>query len=257
MSPRPGRPLRVVVAGGSVSLFVVPDGPARGAGTYGEQLPGLLGPDVAPDGVDVRHTGQWFGLVRDLRRGYEVRVRNHFPDVLVLNYGMGEAQPNVVPTWAARHFQSWDRSSHPLALAYRRRLAPPAWRVLRRLQRATSGWPTHRLSPDRYATELRKVVRMARDETGCLVLLLDLDPPGSRWSHWVPTMGARRDLFQRVQDEVVAGFADPDVRSVRVAQHALERGVDVLLPDGVHRDAEGHRLTAEAIAQEVRAWRAR
>lgn len=246
--------LRVVVAGGSVSLFVVPrDG--RDEGTYGELLPGLL----AADGyhVDVRHTGQWFDLVQDLRRRYEPAVRNHFPDVLVLNYGMGEAQPNVVPTWAARHFQSWDRSSHPLAMSYRQHLAPRAWSTLRRLQSRTAHWPTYRLSPERYATELRRVITMARDETGCLVLLLDLDPPGPRWEHWVPGMTQRRDQFQAVQDALVAELADPDVRAVRVAHHVAEHGFDVLLPDAIHRSALGHRLTAEALAEEVRAWAAR
>lgn len=236
---------RIVVAGGSVSLLVVPDGAARGQGTYGEVLPSLLpGHDV-----DVRHTGQWFGLVSDLRRQYETHVRNHFPDVLVLNYGMGEAQPNVVPTFAARHFQSWDRSSHPAALWYRRQVAPPVWRRLREVQRRTSHLPTYRLSPERYATELRKVVTMARDETGCLVLLLDLDPPGERWLHWVPAMAERHRLFQQVQDDLVYAFGDPDVRAVRPPQ--------VHLPDGIHRDAEGHRLTAEALAKEVGPWLAR
>lgn len=244
---------RIVIAGGSVSLFVVPDGHERGAGNYGQQLPALL-PGTE---VDVRHTGQWFDLLCDLRRRYESAVRNHFPDVLILNYGMGEAQPNVVPTFAARHFQSWDRSSHPAAQWYRRHAAPELWRGLRAVQQRTSQLPTYRLSPGRYATELRKVVTMARDETGCLVLLLDLDPPGERWVHWVPTMAERRLQFQEVQDRFVASFGDPDVRAVRVAQHAGEHGSARLLPDGIHRSAFGHQLTAEALAREVGPWLAR
>ncbi len=241
---------RIVVAGGSVSLFVVPDGPEREGGNYGEQLPALLpGHDV-----EVRHTGRWFDLIGDLRARYEDSVRNHFPDVLVLNYGMGEAQPNVVPTFLARHFQSWNRSSAPAAQWYRTQVAPPVWRRLREVQRRTAHLPTYRLSPERYALELRKVVTMARDETGCLVLMLDLDPPGERWTHWVPSMTERRAQFQAVQDRFVADFADPDVRAVRVAAHVAEHGSAVLTPDGIHRSALGHRLTAEALAREVRPW---
>lgn len=245
------RKLRVVVTGGSVSLFVVPR-EGRADGTYGELLPGLLAGDGLD--VDVRHTGQWFDLVSDLRRRYESAVRNHFPDVLVLNYGMGEAQPNVVPTWAARHFQSWDQTSHPAGLGYRRHVSTRAWRGLRQVQRRTSHWPSHRLAPTRYALELERVITMARAETGCLVLLLDLDPPGPRWEHWVPGMAARRDRFQQVQDDLVARLRDPDVRAVRVAQHVQEHGPDVLLPDAIHRSPLGHRLTADALAAEVRAW---
>ncbi len=247
-------PLRVVVAGGSVSLFVVPR-PTRTDGTYGELLAGQL----AAHGVeaDIRHSGQWFDLVSDLRARYEHGVRNHFPDVLVLNYGMGECQPNVVPTWLARHLQSWDRSSAAAALAYRTEVADRAWAGLRSVQRATAGWPTYRLAPARYARELRKVITMARDETRCLVLLLDLDPPGPRWEHWVPGMAGRRELFQRVQDQLVRDLADPDVRTVRVAGHVAEYGFDAVLPDGIHRSPLGHRLTADALTAEVLAWRAR
>lgn len=248
------RRLRVVVAGGSVSLFVVPRS-GREDGNYGELLPELLRDDGLD--VDVRHTGQWFDLISDLRQRYEHGVRNHFPDVLVLNYGMGESQPNVVPTWLARHLQSWDRSSHPLALRYRRHLAAPLWKVLRGVQRRTSRWPSYRLSANRYVTELRKVVTMARDETGCLVLVLDLDPPGSRWEHWVPGMTQRWERFQHAQDRFVQEQDDAMVRPVRVHQHIEEHGVDVLLPDGIHRSPLGHRLTAEALAEEVRAWLAR
>ncbi len=246
--------MRVVVTGGSVSLFVVPRS-SRADATYGELLPGLLAPHSVD--ADVRHTGQWFDLVSDLRSRYETAVRNHFPDVLVLNYGMGECQPNVVPTWLARHLQSWDRSSHPAAQAYRTQVANRAWARLRAVQRATAGWPSYRLSPQRYATELRKVITMARDETGCLVLLLDLDPPGPRWEHWVPGMAARRDLYQGVQDELVREFADPAVRPVRVAHHVRQHGVATILPDGIHRSPLGHRLTAQALAEEVLAWHVR
>ena len=77
-------------------------------------------------------------------------------------------------------------------------------------------------------------------------------PP--RWLHWVPTMGERRELFQAAQDDFVAGFGDPGVRSVRVAHHVAEHGSAVLLPDGIHRSALGHRLTAQALAEEVRTW---
>ncbi len=245
------RRLRVVVAGGSVSLFVVPRG-TREEGTYGELLPALLAGDGLE--VEVRHTGQWFDLVSDLRRRYEVAVRNQFPDVLVLNYGMGECQPNVVPTWLARHFQSWDRSSHPAALAYREHVAPATWHRLRAVQQRTSRWPTYRLSAERYVTELRKVVTMARDETACLVLLLDLDPPGPRWEHWIPGMTERHRQFQEAQDRFVREQDDPMVRSVRVGRHVEEHGFDVLLPDGIHRSPLGHRLTAAALAEEVRAW---
>jgi hypothetical protein len=241
---------RIVIAGSSVSLFVVPR-EERSEGTYGELLPDLLGGDI-----DVRHVGKWFQHVRELRRDYELSVRNHFPDVLVLHFGFVDSQPRVVPTWVARHFQSWDRSPNRAALAYRDSLAPTLWRGLRKVQQSTAGWPTHRVSPGHYVEELRRIITMARAETGCLVLVLDIDPPGPRYEHWVPGMGDRIARYRTLQQDLVDELADPLVRVVPLAHHAREHGLDAILPDGIHRSPLGHRLAAEAIAKEVTAWRA-
>jgi hypothetical protein len=250
-------PLRVVVSGGSVSLFVTPPRSRRDEGNYGELLPRLL----AEHGViaETNHQGQWFDLVSDFRRRYEHAVRNRFPDVLVLNYGMGECQPNFVPTWAARHFASWDMSSAPAAVAYRRSVAPRIWKVLRRWQRFAASRTTRhswRLSPGRFAREMQRVIELAREETGCLVLVLDCDPPGSRFTHWVPGMWQRWERYQEVLAKLIDGLGDPEVRLVAASRTILDEfdHVDDALPDGIHRTAQAHVRTAELLTAEIMDW---
>jgi lysophospholipase L1-like esterase len=256
LSSEASAPIRVVITGGSVSLIVTPARTERSEGNYGELLPSLL----APSGVvvDVRHQGKWFDLINELRSRYEFSVRNHFPDVLVLNYGMGECQTNLVPTWLTRHISTWDVSSHPVARAYRRTLIRPLWRVLRRYQQLGSahlGLHSFRLSPGRFRFEMERVITMAREETGCLVLVLDCDPPGSRFSHWMPTIGRRWELYQQVLADLVADINDPDVRLVPASRTILDDlGVEVALPDGIHRTAAAHRKTAELLAAEILQW---
>jgi lysophospholipase L1-like esterase len=248
--------IRVVVIGGSVSLFVTPARTTREDGNYGELLPALL----APSGViaDVRHQGKWFDMIHELRRRYEFSVRNHFPDVLILNYGMGECQPHLLPTWLSRHMSTWDVSSHPLARIYRRTLVRRIWRVLRTYQQVVSariGLRTFRLSPRRFRFEMERVISMAREETGCLVLVLDCDPPGSVWTHWVPTIDRRWALYQQLLTDLVTEINDPEVRLVSASRTVLDGlGVDVALPDGVHRTAAAHRLTAELLTAEILQW---
>lgn len=264
MRPRPRKlvdgvvtePLRIVVSGGSVSLFVTPPRTRRDEGNYGELLPRLL----AAAGVvaETTHQGQWFDLISDYRRRYEHGLRNHFPDVLVLNYGMGECQPNFLPTWAARHFASWDITTHPIGLWYRRRVAPRLWKVLRNYQRfaaartANHSW---RLSPGRFAREMQRVIELAREETGCLVLVLDCDPPGERFTHWVPGMWQRWERYQEVLRRLVEQFDDPEVRLVPASRTILDEiGFEAGLPDGIHRTAAAHVRTAELLAEEIMAW---
>lgn len=244
-------PLRIVVAGSSAAQFVVPHRTRRVDGTYGEQLPRVL----AQQGISatVEHTGQWYGTIRDLRRAYEPSVRTRFPDVLVLNYGMAECQPNVPPLWFVRHVHSWDRSTTRAAVAYRERLLVPAWKRLRELQRPAASWAPHRLSPRRFVAELDHVVEMARDETGALVLLVEVDPPGPRVEHWWPGLGERVARYNALLHQVAAARG-PEVVVARTARHVTEEGFERVLPDGLHRSPYGHQLTARVLAEEVLAW---
>lgn len=264
MSPRPAKllegtvhePMRIVVSGGSVSLLVTPPRRRRDEGNYGEVLPRLL----ADAGVTATttHQGQWFDLINDYRRRYERGLRNHFPDVLVLNYGMGECQPNFLPTWAARHFASWDVTSNPVGVFYRNHVATRVWKIARSWQRFAAGrTSTHswRLSPRRFRLEMKRVIELAREETGCLVLILDCDPPGERFCHWVPGMWQRWERFQAELQDLVAEIGDPEVRLVANSRTILEEiGFDEGLPDGIHRTARAHVRTAELLTREIMTW---
>lgn len=250
------RPLQVVVAGNSASLFVVPARSTRAEGTYGELLPALL------PGLDVRvaHTGRWYDRVDQLRARYEEAVRNHFPDVLVLHYGMAECQSGLVPWRVARHFLHWDQGQSAAALGYRRAVARPTWSVLREAQRRASAHAPqrpHKLGPERFARELEKVVTMVRAEVRPLVLVVDVDPPGPRVDHWLPGTTARAARWNALLAETVDRLRrthGDEVRLVRASQDVDPADVEALQPDGLHRNAAGHRLLAERVAAEVRSW---
>lgn len=246
-------PLRIVVVGGSVSLLVIPHRTVRSEGNYGEVLVRLL----ADEGIaaTVEHQGKWFDMIHELRRRYEFAIRNRFPDVVIFNYGMGEAQPHTLPTWLARHFTSWDRSSHPVAAGYRRRVAPGLWRLARRWQQSSARHDrlaTWRLSPARFATELDHVISMTRSETGALVLVVDCDPPGERFWYWLPGLQQRWEIFQRTLSELVARIGDPQVRLVPASTTIDD--IEAELPDGIHRTATSHRKTAELLCREIVSW---
>lgn len=260
MSARPvvHHPLRIVIAGNSQSLMVMPARSAPRPGTYGEELLPLL----QERGVDavVHYTGRWFGLIDDLRRRYEDAVRNHFPDVLVVHYGAVEAQPHVLPTRYVRHATTWNLGASRPRRAYRRRVNPRLWRLARRWQRwasARAGLGTWRMSPARFAGELRHIVTIARQETAALVVVIDMDPPGSRLEHWMPGYGRRHEVFQRVLRNTVAELAAQHGDNVRLLEASKDidaDNVDALLPDGLHRTTEGHRLLGERLADLIAGW---
>jgi lysophospholipase L1-like esterase len=245
-------PLRVVVAGNSAASFLSPPRTVRSDGAY----PELLREELCTRGLaaEVFVRSEWLGVVRDLRRDYDRVVRDRMPDVVVLNVGIIEAQPNALPLWLVRHLASWDRSGGLLARAYRQKIANPLWPVFRRYQQLLAGLPTYRVRPRAFRAELTRLIALTRRETRALVLVLDTDPAGDRIEHWMPGMGPRRARYQALLAEVVDRFG-PDVRLLRASDDLVGREAE-LLPDGLHRNSEGHRLIAVRIAEEIATWHA-
>lgn len=247
----PERPLRVHVVGNSAAVMVVPHHGPRDGGNYGEQL----GPLLAAGGVPtvVTHACRWFGMVHEVIPRYEQDVRNHFPDVLVLHFGMAECQPNTLPTSLVRHFTTWHRTSRAPAVAYRRWAAPALWSTLRDYQRwaAARDQHSHRLGPRRFRADMRRLVELARTECGCLVLLVDVDPPGARLEYWLPGLSGRVERYNRLLRDIAGDF-DGQVRLVPASRSL--RNPDVELPDGLHRAPDGHRLTAQLLVGEITRW---
>jgi hypothetical protein len=243
----------VHVVGSSVSVFVEPaHGNRDDGGTYGEQLAHQLTAAGVP--TVTTHASIWFGIVKMALPRYERDVRDRFPDVLVLNFGMGEAQSNMLPHWAVRHLTTWHRTSRRGAWTYRNRILPRVWKVLRAYQRAAGRLDkdfTFRQRPESFLADMRRIIDMARKECGCLVLLVDLDPVGPRIEHWLPGMTRRAARYQKLVEELAAGY-DDDVRLVRASTTVDD--VEALIPDGLHRSVEGHRRTATMLAEEVQKW---
>ena len=246
------RPLKVHVLGSSASVLVEPEHGPRDGGTYGEQLAVLLTGRGTP--TTTTHAGTWFGRICDTVPHYERQVRDHFPDVLVVNFGMAECQSDLLPAWVVRHLTTWHRTSRAGTTLYREKVARRVWPVLRDYQqwagRHDAG-RTHRLRPSRFVADLRRTIDMTRKDCGSLVLLLDIDPPGARVEHWLPGTTARVARYNALLQQVADGY-DDTVRLVRAGAALTDPATQ--LPDGLHRSPEGHAMTAALLADEITAW---
>ncbi|MCW2779400.1 MAG: hypothetical protein JWN17_3125 [Frankiales bacterium] len=252
--PAARRPLSVVAFANSVATLQLPVRQDRAEGTYVEVLCDLLAAEGVPA---VPHLeSRWFEFLHRAMRAYEERVRVHAPDVLVVQFGLNEYQPWLVPVWLIRHLMVQNQASTRTARAYRAKVAPHAWRVVRGFRRRASpvvGLRTWQVTPQRFAGHLTRLIRNVRYEARPLVLVLDLDEPAGLIEHFLPGMAARHAVYQRVIAGVVAEFDDPEVRLVRVSEITRALGPDAL-PDSMHYAPQTHRVVGEALAAEVLAW---
>lgn len=239
----------------SVGYYVRPpeeDGPAR---PYPEALADLL----ADSGVeaDVINHSAWFRMVHEASRDIQASVVPYGADVVVLNFGILEAESTLLPTALVRSVYSWHPTTNPVWGAARRRALLPvhhfhirmAPRLMRRLPHL------RRLSPRRFEAELRSTVEWLRKERNALVLVLNINPVGDNVEQTLPGTRSSVQRYNSIIDRVVRDRRDERTRLVDVhtlVSRSAEPGR--LVADGIHYTAEGHRAVARMLEHEIGCW---
>ncbi len=200
----------------------------------------------------VDNDARLFDLIHEGSRRYRAAGFARFPDVLAIQYGTVEMQPNVVPTRVSRHLTRGGVPGGGLAGRWRRHVVPRIWPPVRRWQQWASprvGERSWRVPPARFAAELRRLIEVGR-EAGSVVVVLDVHRPGSTYRHFFPGIDERWEILQRTIHDVVASFGDDDVSLLPAADIAGGFGDDHL-PDGMHWTPPVHRAVADALVDLV------
>lgn len=246
-----GRPLRVVVLGSSTTFMVVPTG-----GTPDEECyPALLDELLFDHGLVARTvlSARWHATAKELLRQYEMLVQGWLPDVLILNVGFVDAQARVAPTWLYRHVVTWQPGVSAVAATYRRNVAPRLRRQVLALQRRTSPMAPlscSRLAPGPFERTVTQLVRNAVRQHQALVLVQDIDTPGANLLRWQPGLDQRVSHYNQILSRVVRDAPGRRALLVRTSE-VVARDPATLLPDGIHRSAEGHRRVAELLVDTI------
>lgn len=249
------RPLEVVILGNSLSHLVIPTADQPGRSSYGAVLRDELTDSGLP--VRIHLESRWFDFAVDALDRYEQDVRSHLPDVVILHYGLNESQPWLLPIPLLRHILTTHTVTTPAQERYREKVVKPAWKGLRRYRRWASkqvGMKTWQTRPDRFTAALHTLITLSRQELGCLVLVVDIAPPGPVLTHFLPGQEDRHRHFQQLLEGVTSKFNDPLVRLVRTEDFVVEQGFPAALPDGMHYSPAGHAYLGQLLAKEILAW---
>jgi lysophospholipase L1-like esterase len=108
-----------------------------------------------------------------------------------------------------------------------------------------------RVPPAPFERAMTRLARLCNRDLGALVLLLDIDPPGERVLHWQPGLDRRVARYNAILQRVAE--AAPGRTVVVPTSGLVKADPSRLLPDGLHRSADGHRLVAGALADVIAA----
>ena len=248
------RPLSLLAFGNSISSLVLPARVDRSQGTYLEVMADLLAGHGVP--AIPHQESRWFDFLHMAMRDYESRVRSHCPDVVVVNWGLNEYQPWLLPIWLVRTMLTQNQAASRSAKAYRRWVAPRLWKVIRGYRRQAAklvGMRTWQTTPYRFEGQLRRLLRNLRVDGRSLVLVMDIDAPDARLEHFLPGMKARHAVFQEIIERVVAEQGDSQTRLIRVSEITAAIG-PTAMADGMHYTPDTHRIVGEHLTSEVVEW---
>ena len=252
--PAARRPLSVVAFGNSVGSLMLPPRDDRSEGTYVEVLADLLNGAGVP--TLAHQECRWFDFLHRAMRQYVQRVRVHTPDVVLVQFGLNEYQPWLLPVWLVRHLLIRNEAVSRVARRYRRHVGEPLWKLVRGYRRRVAplvGMRTWQTTPRRFEGQLQRLLRQLRVEGRPLVLVFDIDVPGPLLQRFLPGVEKRHAVFQALIAKVVGEADDPDVRLFRVSEITSGLGPDATA-DSMHYTASTHRAIGEALAVEVTRW---
>jgi hypothetical protein len=246
----PERPLRVAVVGNSCVFMTVPPPEHVDDDPY----PGWLREMLLDRGIasDVVVHSQWHTTVTETLPRFERWIRDELPDLVIVNLGIVDAQARVLPTWLLRNTMTFLPGQGGVAQRYRRRVAPHLRTGVRAWQRVWAGrvglqWS--RVRPTVFERSMARLVGLCARQCNAHVLVLDIDDTNDVLLHWMPGLQERVDHYNVLLERVVAG-SQGTATLLRTSQ-VVAADPARLLPDGIHRSAEGHRRVAAAIADAV------
>ena len=245
----PGRPLRVVVIGNSCVFLSVP----APTGLDDDAYPGWLEEALLDRGVTARVVvhSQWHTTIKEALPRFEPWVRDELPDLVIANFGIVDAQARVLPTWLLRNTMTWLPGQGGVARRYRTRLVPrlrPRVRGWQRFWAGRVGPRWSRVRPSVFERSMARLLELNVRQCAAYTMVLDIDPPNDVLLSWMPGLDERVDRYNAILEKVVRNArAAALVRTSEVIAPDPER----LLPDGIHRSVEGHRLVAERLADEI------
>ena len=252
---RVSAPLSVVTLGNSVAVLQLGAEAGIPRRTYSDVLADALNEGGVPATVALE--GKWFDFLKDAILEWEQRVRPHRPQVLIVQYGLNESQPWLAPVWLIRHLLRKEEYTTRAGKLYRRTLGTWMWKSLRNYRRVVSplvGTATWQTTPRRFESALRRLIHLASAERGCLVLILDINPPGGTLTHFLPGQEKRHAIYQSVFERVVESTASRNVRLVRASTICEALGGRGGLPDGMHFSAAAHEAVGMQLSEEIFEW---
>jgi lysophospholipase L1-like esterase len=207
--------------------------------------------------ADVRNCSRWMGTVHSGVEDWEPQVLTHWPHLVVIQFGIVDANPILIPRVVHRQAWGMQRTDGLVDRAVTSVLRTNWPLVHKASQRLDRPWIRGHVSGARFGRQFRRLVDQTLDLTAADVVVIGMHPPNFRLMKLGTAYPARRARMQRIITEAVADRPRCGYVDFQRVLDAVHPDFEKSLPDGIHLVAEAHRVLARLIADEYWAIEAR
>ena len=234
-------PKSICIVGNSVSLLVRPPRSGPHEKTYAEIL--------RDRGFSIVHSGKQAVLAADLYHYLEDEVVRHFPDYVVIHFGIVDCTSRARPRWLQHFFNLNDWSNSVVGSAFISQGGRILRIVLRRIYRSliertlyALGLSWRWLSVEDFKLIYLDVIqRLFLDTPVKKVLLVGITPVSDELERRVAGTRANAKIYNTVMRSI--SLTTPDTQYIDADTQEFAN----LTVDGIHLTARGHELLARHI----------
>ncbi len=244
------RKQRICILGNSVGFKMRPPRQSAEEKTYGEIL--------SDNGYCVRNISKAGVMLNEAFASLDDELITWFPDTVIIQFGVVE----MCQRQTSRRLNNRLIKNYYLNMVHGRAYVFDSLftKVLETLGRIVNGggrrfvglvglrWQW--LSLDRFLSVLEAVLEHVNKETGAMTLMVGINPVSPRITRILPDSGEIIEAANAAMKNLAARFPGR-VRFLDMKELIGGNMVETTVPDGIHLSAQGHRLLAERILDEL------
>lgn len=234
------RPI-VSILGNSVPILIQPFRTNEHEKTYAEHLKGA--------GFEVKNASKQSAIISDVYSYLEDECIRHFPDFVILNFGIVECTYRARPRWLQNYFSmnAWNNSvidapyNGPILRGIKFILKKVYARTIERAC-YTIGLKKRWVTPSNFRFIVRDITkRIFQDTPARKVIYIGMTPIAKWVEKKAPGSQASVSEYNAILQSVASEYSniiylDPNLLGENIAS-----------PDGIHFNARGHQLLAEKL----------
>lgn len=229
--------MKIMIFGSSVVINIRPPRMEKSEKIYGDIVIELLRKEIN-EPVELVNLGRKSNMINSFSiNEFNNYLLQHYPDVVIFNYGINECVPRVLPRKLWSFFVEESIKKHPVrryTYAIILRLTPYLIRLFH-----CKSW----VSVEAFRKEFENRISIINKESSSIIIILGIGMTSDRVERTLPGSYKAIDVYNKCLIDI----CNKNKNSIFIDCSDLTP----FMPDGIHFDSKGHRIVAEKIYSEI------